>query len=291
MPALFRAASGRGRALTICKGLLSGVVGLMRTRFDVPVRFAVVALLLVALLQPQWSIAADSPSTESDQSSWPAATSLLEQLDQLQGTSAEPWATATSQLLRSFESISLGQPLTPAELQIVRTRIAELRRRSQLATQVLGALQQQSARQQSARSADTAELVNSVYHIRYGLDRRIAVWDSLLDVVAKPQTSEPQSSFSLAKHGRIKFDLLDGQWREYLMLDDLKREFNSLNPDSDRQKNAARATLSRIYSPVLKPEQQDYLRQIFDPQLISTLRQSASQPCLLYTSPSPRDRG
>jgi len=62
------------------------------------------------------------------------------------------------------------------------------------------------------------------------------------------------------------------------MLDDLKREFNSLSPDSDRQKNAARTTLSRIYSPVLKPEQHDYLRQIFDPQLISTLRQSASQP-------------
>ena len=247
----------------------------MRSRFDVPVRVFVLGLLLAAFLNPERLIAFDSSSAKSGSSSWPAPTRLLEQLDQLQGTPAEPWATATSGVLSAIASASLDQPIAPAEWQTVRTNIAQLRRQSQRATEVLEALQRQGARQ--APSA-TVDLVNRVSQIRYGLDRRIAVWSSLSKIVAKPEASEPRASFSLAKHGRISFGSLDDEWREYLMLDDLKREFNSLSPDSDRQKNAARITLSRLYSPVLKPEQQEYLQQIFDPQLISNLKQSAAEP-------------
>ena len=260
---------------SVCNGLLSGVVGLMRLRFDLRLCLFAFALLLAVCSTPQLLFAFDSPSAKSDQPSWPVPTSLLEQLDQLQGSSAESWATTTSQLLESIASVSLGSPVEPAKLQIVRTRLGQLGRQSQLAMQVVESLRQYGARQKSVGAAD---LINQVYRIRYGLDRRIAVWSSLLDVAAKSVAADPQSSFSLAKRGRLSFRSLDDEWSEYLLLDDLAREFNSLSPDSGRQKNSARKTLSRIYSPVLKPEQQEYLQQLFDPQLISMLRQSASTP-------------
>ena len=246
-----------------------------------PVRLSVVALLLAAFLQPEVSTAFDSSSAKSDRSSWPAPSSLLEQLDHFQGTPAETWATTTTDLLESMSGLSLESPIASAELQTVQTRIAQLRRQSQLALQVAAALQQNRALQQSGAAA---KLINRVYQIRYGLDRRIAVWSTLPNMAAAAAdsvASEPgstQSVFSQASHGRIRFQALDDEWTEYLLLDDLKGEFNSLNPDSDRQRNVARKTLSRLYSPVLKPEQREYVQQVFDPQLISILRQSASEP-------------
>lgn len=247
----------------------------MRLRFDLPVRLSVFALLLAVYSTPQLLFAFDSPSAKSDQPSWPVPISLLDQLDQLEGSSAESWATTTSQLLKSIGSVSLDSPVEPAELQLARTRLGQLSRQSQLAMQVVESLRKYGVRKKSKSAAD---LINQVYQIRYGLDRRIAVWNSLLNIAATPVSADSQPSFSLAKRGRISFRSLDDEWSEYLLLDELASEFNSLSPDSERQKNAARKTLSRIYSPVLKPEQHEYLQQLFDPQLISTLRQSASDP-------------
>ena len=250
----------------------------MRSRFDVTVRLSVFALLLAAFLKPEVSTAFDSSSAKSDRSSWPAPTSLLEQLDHFQGTPAESWATTTTDLLESMSELTLDPPIATAELQTIQTRIAQLRHQSQLSVQVAAAIQQNRALQQSAMAA---KLINRVYHIRYGLDRRIAVWSTLPGIAAVAGSSvapDHRSAFSQTAHGRIRFEALDDEWTEYLLLDDLKREFNSLNPDLDRQKTAARETLSRVYSPVLKPEQRDYVQQVFDPQLISILKQSASEP-------------
>jgi hypothetical protein len=249
----------------------------MRSRFDVPLRLFVVACVLAAFMRPNFLNAADSSTGEP--ASWPASSKLLEQLEQFQDTPAEAWATSTRDLLNSMSAVKLGPPIKPADLQTIQTRIAQLRRQSQRVTDVARSLQKGTALRSTAA---TSELVNRVYQIQYGLDRRIAVWSSLSGIVAatvdSAVSSQPRAAFMLAKHGRIRFQALDDEWTEYLLLDDLKREFNSLNPDVDRQKNAARKTLSRIYSPVLKPEQHEYLQQIFDPQLISILRQSASEP-------------
>lgn len=246
----------------------------MRSIFDVPITLFVVALLLTGNFSNPQTLTAFDPSSAEAEQSWPAPTRLLEQLDQLQGTAARRWAADTHGLLESLSAVSLDGPIEPAELQTVRTRLGQLRRQSQLATQVIGSLRKKDARTNSSVSA---ELVNQLSQIRYGLDRRIAVWSTLLEIAARPAAEVPQSVFSQASHGRISFQSLDDEWSDYLLLDDLKREFNSLSPDADRQKKAARKTLGRMYSPVLKQEQQQYLQEAFDPQLISILRQSASE--------------
>ncbi len=255
----------------------------MRSRCDVPKRLAMVALLLMpAFLNPQILPAVDQSRSRSDQSResvWPAPTKLLEQLKQLQGTPAEPWANATRELLESISTVSVDQPMSVPDFQTVRERIAQLQLQSKRATQVVASLQSSQQLQGTPNySLASAKLINQLYQIRYCIDRRISVWSTLLEIGARPAAASPQSPFSLTNHSRIRFRAMNSQWRDYLLLDDVKREFNSLDPDSDRQKKAARRTLGRIYSPVLKPEQKEFLQQAFDPQLISFLRETASDP-------------
>lgn len=252
----------------------------MRSGFDVPKRPpGVVLLLMVAFLTPQVLPAAEQRRSQAEQSTWPAPTKLLDQLEQLQGTPAEPWANGTCRLLESISAVSIDRPMSLPDLQTAKEQIAQLGLQSERAAQVAASLQAlQQRKGVSNQSLASADLINQVYQVRYCIDRRVAVWRTLLDIGARPVPASQESPFSLAKHGRISFRPLDDQWSDYLLLDEVKREFNSLNPDPDRQKSAARQTLGRIYSPVLKPEQKEFLQQAVDPQLISFLRQSAADP-------------
>ncbi len=248
----------------------------MRSRFDVPVSlFGIALLLLVSALTPGDCCALEPPEVQASPSEWPAPVKLLDQLDQLKGTPAERWAAGTLELLHDLSRVSVSTLATQAEAQDASEKVARLARQSQAVLQVVDSLQRTRASGQSSASAD---LVNRLYQIRYCINRRITVWNAMLEVASRPTRASQRSPFSLANHGRIRFQSLDDQWSDYLFLDDLKREFNSLSPSSDRQKSVARRTLARIYSPVLKPEQKQFLDQSFDPQLISLLKQSASDP-------------
>ena len=248
----------------------------MRPRFDVPVRlFGVAFLLAAALLRPQLSAAVEAPRSHSDRSMWPLPTKLLDQLEQLRGTPAERWAVGTSQLLQAISSTSFRGSISLPDLATVKDQVAQLSNRSHQALQVAKSLQRTGGSEQSAVQAD---LVNQLYQIRYCINRRVVIWSSLLEIAARPVSFAERSPFSMAKVGRVSFQSLDDQWRDYLSLDDLKREFNSLNPDAKRQQDVARRTLARIYSPVLKAKQKEFLQEALDPQLISMLRQSASEP-------------
>ena len=123
-----------------------------------------------------------------------------------------------------------------------------------------------------------------VSRLTYRLQRRIAVWQSLRndsmrlgqhpDVVFHSFGSD--ASIRSASFSRINFENLDPNWVEYLKLKELQTAFGSMNPDAAEQKKIARNVLARIYSPLLKPDQVNYINQVFDPMIISSLKAHAS---------------
>ena len=61
-------------------------------------------------------------------------------------------------------------------------------------------------------------------------------------------------------------------------LKELQSAYKVLNSDPAKIKAASRKVLARIYSPVLRPDQSSYVKQVIDPTLVKFLREKASDP-------------
>ena len=253
----------------------------MRSRFDVPgcLCTCVLLLMIAFMLNPGATAATEPLRPRSSPSTWPLPTKLMERLEALDGTAAASWATETREILESIATVSVARQMSLPDFQATHQRLAELSQQSRRVMQLVETLKSAPNQRRPAQQAgDSAALINQLYQIRYCIDRRISVWEPMLEIAARPAPSAQSSPYSQASNGRIRFGPLDSDWVDYLLLDQVEREFNSLNPDAAREHDVARQTLSRIYSPVLKPEQKEFVRTAFDPQLISILRQAASDP-------------
>ena len=215
----------------------------------------------------------DNRAGSNDSNYWPIAETLVNQIKSLQNVpEAQIWSAQTITLLEALsqtepDSHELGNFLDHLKVQL------------QCLPQLANAIANRGE-----NSAEAVEAYCEVSRLAYRLQRRIAVWQSLrndskrsdrnLDVVFHSFVSD--ASFQSASFSRINFDNLDSSWVEYLKLRELQAAFGSLNPDAAEQKKIARIVLARIYSPLLKPDQSDYINQVFDPMLISSLKAHAS---------------
>ncbi len=116
-----------------------------------------------------------------------------------------------------------------------------------------------------------------IARIAYRIDRRMAIWMPIArdnsSTVKLSDGSPNTGSFS-----QISFDQLDPGWVDYLRLKDFKRTFGAIRPNASEQQKVSRDILARIYSPVLKDSQSEFITAVVDPSLIQFLKRHASEP-------------
>ena len=206
-------------------------------------------------------------------SHWPIADSLVVQIKAIRNVpEVRNWADETIALLEAMGDADPGT----MQLDICLNQI-ELQVRA--VTQLAATIGQRSTTS-SAAMLEHCE----VSRLAYRLQRRLAVWRALRNTSLQPTQNQVGVLHSFgsgsttvpASFSRINLINLNPNWIEYLKLDQLKSAFESLNPNVADQKKAARDVLARIYSPVLKPDQAEYIQQVIDPMTVSLLRKHAS---------------
>ena len=119
-------------------------------------------------------------------------------------------------------------------------------------------------------------LISELRRLKYDVSKRLAIWKALH--VLEPHESATASPFSLVSGTRISFDQFDDGWKDFLKLTEVEKSFGSLKTDSKTQKEAARGSLVRIYSPTLDASQNEYIHQMLGDADIQFLKEAASGP-------------
>lgn len=205
----------------------------------------------------------------------PPADALIQQIESLRLIpELDSWST---------ETLSILHQLSREELDTDQTR--ELYER--LATQANVAHDiSEVVRERGENSAETRYDYCEVARLSYRIQRRLAIWNSLLESKTQLEVNQKAVTQSFGTgsvpHQRLLDDLASGQidpvWRDYLMLDSLESVMANTSPGSPKVKSAAREVLARIYSPVLDDEQADYVISVVSPYSIELLKDVASLP-------------
>lgn len=235
----------------------------MRSGLVLPIWSAAVFLMLVAAT----AVDAQQRSGPQRASFGSLSDEFVDEIESLRSIPyVQAWAEST---LAAAESL---QETDPNDFATVKSVLTGLQQQSAELQQLM-----QPVAAHAGTSPEYVALLSQLQRLDYAIKRRLDIWNVALDGVddsAKRQSDD--RPFRAASRGMISFGGLDEQWAEYFALDDIRKEFNSLNPDAKRQQQVARQTLARIYSPVLKPEQAQYARQAFDPAVIDLFRDKAS---------------
>jgi hypothetical protein len=205
----------------------------------------------------------------------PPAEALIQQIESLRLIpELDSWST---------ETLSILHQLSQVELDTDQTR--ELYER--LATQANVAHDiSEVVRERGENSAETRYDYCEVARLSYRIQRRLAIWNSLLESKIQLEVNQAAVTQSFGTgsvpHQRLLDDLASGQidpvWRDYLMLDSLESVMANTSPGSPKVKSAAREVLARIYSPVLDDEQANYVISVVSPYSIQLLKDVASLP-------------
>ncbi|MDE0935744.1 MAG: hypothetical protein OSA89_07500 [Mariniblastus sp.] len=205
----------------------------------------------------------------------PPADALIQQIESLRLIpELDSWST---------ETLSILHQLSRVELDTDQTR--ELYER--LATQANVAHDiSEVVRERGENSAETRYDYCEVARLSYRIQRRLAIWNSLLESKTQLEVNQKAVTQSFGTgsvpHQRLLDDLASGQidpvWRDYLMLDSLESVMANTSPGSPKVKSAAREVLARIYSPVLDDEQAGYVISVVSPYSIELLKDVASLP-------------
>ncbi len=125
------------------------------------------------------------------------------------------------------------------------------------------------------------EIPTALRRLRYALEQRVQIWRAASRVAAAEVDSiGDQLSASRVPAIQVSTQKLTGsnlpaQWQEYLLLNELQQTFNQVTADETAQRNIARRVLGRISSPILNPDQQQYLSAQLEPDWIETLKLTA----------------
>ena len=123
---------------------------------------------------------------------------------------------------------------------------------------------------------EALRLTSELRRLKYDITKRLVIWKALHRLGPKEQTTA--SPFSLAAGTRVSFDQFDDGWKDFLKLTEVEKSFSAMRSDSKVQKEAARGTLIRLYSPSLDTAQSDYIHQSLSEADIQLLKEVASGP-------------
>ena len=201
-----------------------------------------------------------------------------------------------------LKTIPVTQLWAEETLQLIESLLFEKNIRSYQSDVLLGALEEKAIQldqivaiivQRFPDLPASHSLNSQLRRLRYDLTKRLVIWKALQATPFVARTASAQSAkspsqliarqpFALASAKRISFDHFDEGWKSYLHLDNIEKEARSLKPDAKRQKEAARESLYRLYSPALNASQNQYLQQMFDPAAADWLKDAASGPVDQY---------
>lgn len=196
----------------------------------------------------------------------------LEKLEQIPATA--DWALDTKEMVKALNwTRSVDDPNAAALIEQLSNQLHQL---NQLAISV-------STVPASQPEYVQGPLAIELRSFHYDIARRLMIW-SYTHQLAKQQRvrfsdMSNQHVLDLINTSQSKLDVtgVGSSWSEYLQLMPLSAAFSSTQLDEEVQCQAARVTLSRLYSPVLSKAQKQFLAEQFDDQLIELLREKASR--------------
>ena len=129
-------------------------------------------------------------------------------------------------------------------------------------------------------------LAGKLRTFRYDIARRIVLWSQMHEVAVQSQSLvinpvPAKNPMMQASQQRFVPPNLDPEWASYLGLDELTQSLNSLQPDVEAQRAAARQTLLRFYSSALGTQQRQYLDPYFSDAFVAYLREKATGPVVI----------
>lgn len=196
----------------------------------------------------------------------------LERLEQIPATAS--WATNTKQLIKT---LNWTRAIDDPQVEGLFEQIAyQLQLLNQLAVSV-------STTPTNQPEYVQGELATELRSFHYDIARRLMVWSHLYQLAKQNRVrltdlgDEQVNQLIQVSQSKLDITGVGSSWSDYLQLEKLAAAFNSLQPDEDEQCNAARLTLSRLYSPVLSKSQKAFLAEQFDEQLIGLLREKAGR--------------
>ncbi|MFK7766250.1 MAG: hypothetical protein AB8B55_03325 [Mariniblastus sp.] len=233
------------------------VIPVMLRKFDDASRIQLVTYTSTA--------SSNDSGEESEPALIPVSPSLIGEIEKLQSnTQSARWATSVIAILDAISKSSTDSVQLATYFNQLETLLGQT---AEISNAIWNA-----DRQSKQAMIDASE----VGRVSYQISRRLAIWQSIK--IAQSQMSRPATGkFGSVGFNRISFSELDPRWVEYLKLEDYKIAFESLNPDPVLKRKTAREILSRIYSPVLQPEQAAYVSQVVSPDIIEVLKIHASE--------------
>ena len=208
---------------------------------------------------------ATGPENKLAEVVWVNPKALIEQIESLKEIpQAANWAKETLTILNSINS-DISRAQYDRSLSLIQEKRNQL---NQIANAVWG-----NGRITQPEIVQRMQTTGELTRIGYRIDRRMAVWQLL----QKEWNNELVSKYSKASFSQISFDGLNSDWVEYLRLRDFKDAFGALQSDERLQRKVSQEILARIYSPVLKPSQREFIQAAIDPTIIKHLKSHASQ--------------
>ena len=206
---------------------------------------------------------------------WPKPTALLEQLEEFKKFDAtKEWANETIQLLKLLHwTKSIDAPNATVIFEQLSGKLQEL---DDLCIQISTAPVQQPDYAQGY-------LAGQLRTFRYDIARRIVLWSQMHQIAVQNrsqivnQVPERNPMVQTSEFQFVPPNLIP-EWTAYLELDQLTQSLNSLQPDIETQRIAARQTLTRFFSSALKAQHRQFLDPYFSDQLIGYLREKAAAP-------------
>lgn len=244
------------------------------TRQAQPVRFASAVSdhgSAIRLASANLTIRQDDEDDEEEvtttRKTWPKPTALLRELKSLSSVPlVASWVDETSGLLSALSEL-------PADSPQVLYLIEDLEAQTAKIPALAARLWDPASVEAMSHSSDLAR-------VGYAIARRLEIWKAVLDLPAASvrfTDADEVSPFRQASNSNISFDGLDPAWVEYLELEKLRRAI-ATRAEPDELRDISRDILARMYSPVLKPEQANYMQQVIDPAIVTLLKQTAAKP-------------
>ena len=123
---------------------------------------------------------------------------------------------------------------------------------------------------------EALRLNSELRRLQYDVTKRLAIWKAL-HRLGPPEVADT-SPFSLVSGARVSFDQFDDGWKQFLKLTEVEKSFSAMKPNVKTQKEAARGSLIRLYSPTLDTSQSEYIHQMLSFADIQFLKDAASGP-------------
>ena len=222
---------------------------------------------------------AAKPDSRTSIEKWVEPTSLLKELDLLSGhTFTAKWAESVKQAIDNLvNNRGIGDPVSKTSFATLQAKIEEAN----------WYIVQSSTTRVANSEFATGTLATYLRRVRYGLQRRLSVWRTVHELAGVEYeyttdiTAQDAGGIFSVSRSRLSFEDVEAGWASYLELDEAEKVFNSITPNTRRQKTAARKLLGRLHSPALTIEQQQHLTRIIDPEVNLVLRRTAVQPVKL----------